>query len=92
MKLLSIVNIEKKQGDVPIYYRKDYLAQALFQKTLHHHEQVNVDIEFSVEMESTGDKKIEVHIQEDVDYPIMPLIHSLKKEIRQMESKGQIPW
>lgn len=92
MKLLSIENIEKKQGDVPIYYRKDYMALALFQKTLHHQEQINVDIEFSVEMEPTGNKKIDVKIGGDVDYPLMPLIHSLKKEIRHLESKGKIPW
>lgn len=92
MKLVSIDQIEKKQGDVPIYYRKDYQAQALFQRSLHQHEEVLLGIDFSIEMEPTGHKKVEVLITEDVDYPILPLLHSLKKEIKKMESEGNIPW
>lgn len=92
MKLLQIDQIEKKQGDVPIYYRKDYRAQAMFEKKLHHHEQLQLGIDFSIEMEPTGHKKVEVQILEDVDYPLMPLLHSLKKEIKRMEAEGHIPW
>jgi len=92
MKLISIDKIVQKQNDIPIYYRKDYQALALFERTMHHHEQVHLEFDFSIEMEPTGNKKVDVNITNDIDYPILPLMHSIKKEIRKMETEGNIPW
>ncbi|MDA3851273.1 MAG: hypothetical protein PF447_08350 [Spirochaetaceae bacterium] len=92
MKLLSIEQIIQKHQDVPIYYRKEYSAHALFERMVHHHEQVELNFEFGIEMEPSGQKKIDIKILDEVDYPIMPLIHSLKKEVKQQYEEGKISW
>jgi hypothetical protein len=73
MKLLSIEQIIQKHQDVPIYYRKEYSAHALFERMVHHHEQVELNFEFGIEMEPSGQKKIDIKILDEVDYPIMPI-------------------
>ncbi len=84
MKLISINNIEKK--DVPLYYRNEYDAQSEF--ILIGERTVKFPIFFSVEMAPTGEKKIDIKIKKSIDYPIVPIIKTLKSEIISMEKKG----
>ena len=84
MKLISINNVEKK--DVPLYYRNEYTANAEF--LLIGNNQIKTSISFSIEMIPTGEKNIEISLTESIDYPIVPIIKTLKSEIEKMEKEG----
>lgn len=84
MKLLSINNVSKKES--PIYYRNEYSAISVF--ILVGSESVNIPIFFSIEMAPTGHKTVEVNVLDKIDYPLVPILKSLKNEITSMEQKG----
>ena len=84
MRLVSINNIEKK--DVPLYYRNEYSADSAF--TLIGEKAVNIPITFSIEMAPTGEKNIDIQLKQSIDYPLVPLLRTLKEEISSMEKKG----
>lgn len=86
MQLLKIYNITKK--DIPIYYRNDYSAVSDF--SLIGNKIVTVALFFSIEMEPTGEKRINLQITDTVDYPIIPLFRALKEEIMNLEKKGEL--
>lgn len=89
MKLLGIKNIDPFKKDVPLYYRKDYSACGHFRKN--DGNQVSVVFHFSVETLATGDKEIRIHLQQAVDYPLIPVIRALKEEIQNIHSRGELP-
>jgi len=84
MKLVSINNIEKK--DVPLYYRNEYSADSDF--ILIGNNAVNIPIYFSIEMAPTGEKTIDIQFKKSIDYPLVPLLRTLKEKISSMEKKG----
>lgn len=84
MKLLAINNIVKK--DSPIYYRNEYSAVSDF--ILMGADAVNIPIFFSIEMAPTGEKTIDVQVTDKIDYPLVPVLRTLKEEITSMERKG----
>lgn len=86
MKLISINNIKKK--DVPLYYRNEYTAESEF--ILIGENIVIIPINFSVEMAPTGEKNIDIKIKQSIDYPIVPILRSLKEEISSLEKKGKL--
>lgn len=86
MQLLNIINIEKK--DVPIYYRNEYTAISEF--LLLGKSAISLPIFFSIEMAPTGEKSIDIKLKDKIDYPIVPILRLLKKEIMDMEQKGKL--
>lgn len=84
MKLLEINNITKK--DSPIYYRNEYSAHSNF--ILMGAESVIIPINFSIEMAPTGEKTIDIQVTDKIDYPLVPVLRSLREEIVSMEQKG----
>jgi len=86
MKLSEIVNIIKK--DVPLHYRNEYSASAVFDvpggKTLSRR------IEFIVEMSPIGSKDIRINFVDPIDYPLVPILKSLKDEIQSLDRKGSL--
>ncbi|MBB6478693.1 hypothetical protein [Spirochaeta isovalerica] len=84
MKLLAINNVTKK--DSPIYYRNEYNAKTEF--LLIGSETVSIPIFFSIEMAPTGEKTVEVKIMGKIDYPLVPILQIIKKEIISMEKEG----
>ena len=86
MKVIEIHDIIRK--DVPIYYRRIYSGVAtleLLGRRLEKH------IEFAVEIKPTGSKEISVTVQDDIDYPLLPLIKQLKEFVNAMERSGTLP-
>ncbi|MDC7219628.1 MAG: hypothetical protein PQJ59_06785 [Spirochaetales bacterium] len=88
LKLLSIDNIELQKSDVPLYYIKKYYANACFEEE--GNEPQCVPISFLVEMEPTGNKKINAKLKGDIDYPLLPLLKMLKEEIKVLDEKGKL--
>ena len=86
MKLLKIKNIEKR--NLPLYYRNEYIANSefiLFGETL-----IEIPLSFSIEMLPTGEKLIDIKLKDSVDYPIVPILKVLKKEILILEKEGNL--
>ncbi len=87
-KLISIENIELQKSDVPLYYIKKYYADAHFD--VEGSDPRIIPVSFILEMEPTGNKKINVKIKEEIDYPMLPLMKMLKDEIRLLDQKGKL--
>ncbi|MDC7224032.1 MAG: hypothetical protein PQJ60_09850 [Spirochaetales bacterium] len=88
LKLKNIDNIELQKSDVPLYYIKKYYGDACFEE-----EGKNpsvVPISFIIEMEPTGQKKINIKIKGEIHYPLLPVIKMLKDEIKILDEKGKL--
>jgi hypothetical protein len=86
MKVLEIRDIVRK--DVPIYYRMFYSGTArmeLINITVEH------QIDFSVEMLPTGDKKVLITPDKAIDYPLLPVLNELKSAIIALDADGKLP-
>jgi hypothetical protein len=86
MKVLEIRDIVRK--DVPIYYRMFYSGTArmeLINITVEH------QIDFSVEMLPTGDKKVLITHDKPIDYPLIPVLNELKAAIIALDADGKLP-
>ncbi len=83
MKVHGIEQISKK--DIPLYYRNEY--SGICRLDIMGDQQL-VPIEFSVEIQPTGDRVIDVRFLEKIDYPLVPVIKALKETIRSMEKDG----
>ena len=84
MKLSAISEIVKK--NVPLHYRNEYTAKAVFEAP--GGKQAVKRIEFVVEMSATGQKDIRINILDTIDYPLVPILKSLKDEIQVLDKKG----
>jgi hypothetical protein len=90
LALKQISDIELLKADVPLYYMTNYNAKAFFTDDNNNDQQF--DITFSLEMEATGFKKVEVQFKQDIDYPLLPLIKMLKEEVSRLDKEGKLPW
>jgi hypothetical protein len=52
---------------------------------------VETTIEFSLETKPTGAKEIVVTVQDDIDYPLVPLKAALKKAILALDRDAKLP-
>jgi len=86
MKLTEIVDIVKK--DIPLHYRNEYTANAVFD--LSEGKSLSRRIEFIVEMSPIGSKDIRINFVDPIDYPLVPVLKSLKDEIYQLDRKGSL--
>lgn len=86
MKLNQIADIVKK--NVPLHYRNEYTANAVFD--LSDGKRLSRKIEFVVEMSAIGSKDIRVNFVEPIDYPLVPVLKSLKEEIQVLDRKGSL--
>jgi len=86
MKLTEIADIVKK--NVALHYRNEYTARAVFEtgenKTL------SKRIEFVVEMSAIGSKDIRINFVDAIEYPLVPILKSLKDEIHLLDRKGSL--
>ncbi len=84
MKVIEIQNILKK--DMPLHYRNEYTGQVVFQAK--HSDKVIKRVEFSLEKIATGEFDVQIQFQDALDYPLIPVIKTLKEHILQMEKEG----
>jgi len=86
MKLTQIADIVKK--NVPLHYRNEYTANALFDAA--DGKSLSKRIEFVVEMSPIGSKDIRINFVDPIDYPLVPVLKSLKEEIQVLDRKGSL--
>jgi len=84
MRLIAIDEITKK--DTLIYYRNEYSGQATF--SLIAEKTASVRFQSTVEIKPTGEKDVQVELLDSIDYPLLPILKTLKEEIISIDRKG----
>jgi len=87
MKVLELRDIKKKESLV--HYRRVFTGSAVLE--LVQEKKVNKPVEFILEHTPTGKTNIQVQLLDDINYPLVPAIKSLKEYISDLESKGLLP-
>ena len=86
MRVVELANLQRE--DVQIFYIRKYAATAVLDLTAR---TANVDIEFSIEMNSFGNKEFSLSIKSPIDYPLIPIRKSLLEYITNLEQEGKLP-
>ncbi len=87
MDLIEIKNILKR--DVPLHYREDFSALAVFRDT-NTQQNLEIPVEFSLETNAFGNKSVEVSLKTSVDYPVDPLVELIKNHILSLDKVRKI--
>lgn len=86
MKVVELANLQRE--DVQIFYIRKYAATAVLELTAR---TANVDIEFSIEMNSFGNKDFTLSIKSQIDYPLIPIRKTILEYITNLEMEGKLP-
>ncbi|MDR1429664.1 MAG: hypothetical protein LBI85_05195 [Spirochaetaceae bacterium] len=86
MQVLDLRNIQHK--DSPIYYRRFYAGTIVMEIM---RQNVERDIEFTIETTPLGSKNIKVTFSGPVDYPMVPLLKEVKSYLDEFDRKGGLP-
>jgi hypothetical protein len=86
MKVVELQNLVRE--DVQIFYIRKYAATAVLDLTAR---TANVEIEFSIEMNSFGNKEISLSIKTQIDYPLIPIRKSIIEYLTNLENEGKLP-
>lgn len=86
MKVIELQNLVRE--DVQIFYIRKYAATAVLDLTAR---TANVEIEFSIEMNSFGNKEISLSIKTQIDYPLIPIRKSIIEYLTNLENEGKLP-
>ena len=81
-----MANLQRE--DVQIFYIRKYAATAVLDLTAR---TANVDIEFSIEMNSFGNKDFSLSIKSQIDYPLIPIRKTILEYITNLEQEGKLP-
>lgn len=86
MRVIELANLQRE--DVQIFYIRKYAATAVLDLTAR---TANVDIEFSIEMNSFGNKDFTLSIKSQIDYPLIPIRKTILEYITKLEQEGKLP-
>ena len=86
MKVAEIRDITRK--DIPIYYRRDFSGMMVLELL---GKNIEKRIEFSIETKPTGAKEIIVSGLDSIDYPLIPVLKSVKEKILDLDREGALP-
>ena len=86
MRIVEIKNIVRKE--LPIYYRRLYTGIAVMELI---NKPVEVPLNFQIEHTPLGQLEINLNLQAEVDYPLVPLYKELKKFVSDLDSGGKLP-
>ncbi len=86
MKILELKDLEREEGY--IYYRRNFSALAILEipgSTL------EAPVEFCIETSPLGEKTIELNINNNINYPLLPVKKALKEYILLQDTEGKLP-
>ena len=86
MRVVELANLQRE--DVQIFYIRKYAATAVLDLTAR---TASVDIEFSIEMNSFGNKDFTLSIKSPIDYPLIPIRKTILEYITNLEMEGKLP-
>jgi hypothetical protein len=84
--ILAITDISRKENF--IYYRREFTGNALYDFP---GSKKSGLIEFSIETAATGKKNVQIRLLDPVDYPVLPVVKSLKDFILYLDNEGKLP-
>jgi hypothetical protein len=84
--VLAIDDIVRKENF--IYYRREFSGKALYDLPGRKH---TGQIEFVIETAPTGKKEIQIKLVDSVDYPLLPVMSTLKQYIMELDRDGRLP-
>ena len=86
MRVVEIRNICREEGS--IYYLRKFKGDAVIELPGGDFE---MPVEFCIETDPLGAKKIDIIISESINYPVVPIKSALKTYIITADSKGKQP-
>ncbi|MCX7024042.1 MAG: hypothetical protein NT080_05410 [Spirochaetes bacterium] len=86
MKVVELRNINRKEG--PLYYRREYKADAIVEFMSR---PSSKPIEFVIEHRAVGGCAVHVSMLEDLEYPLVPFVSTLKLYILELDKLGALP-
>lgn len=86
MRLIKLINIQRKE--TPIYYRKEYNAEAILEFL---EKNLGIAIEFVVEHKPVGGVDVRVTLLDELDYPLLPVVNTIKNHILELQEQGSLP-
>ncbi len=86
MKVIEIKNLKKKE--IPLHYRNEYSASVVFETN----KQIKLEkrCEFILERSAIGSIDISVNLLDDLEYPLIPAIRTLKQYILNLDKEGKL--
>ena len=86
MRVVEIRNIRREESG--IYYLRKFKGEAVIELPGGDFE---MPVEFCIETDPLGAKKIDIIISESINYPVVPIKSALKTYIITADSKGKLP-
>jgi len=86
MEIVELRDLTRKQS--PVQYRRHYSAQAVVQYA---EQEEAASVEFVLEHTAAGEVSVQLQIKDEVNYPLVPVIRSLKKHIQNLDRTGRLP-
>lgn len=86
MKVLELENLQREEGQ--IFYIRKYSCHAILQLP------TNIEklpLKFIIEMDPLGNKSINLNMDNNVNYPLIPLKKALLEFIMNEEREGKLP-
>ncbi|MEW5814146.1 MAG: hypothetical protein AB1798_01960 [Spirochaetota bacterium] len=72
-----------------MHYRNEFTGSAVFRTR--EAKKVEKKFEFALEHTPNGTLNIKINLLEDLDYPLVPIIKTLKSHIVELSRKGKLP-
>ena len=86
MKVIEIQNLLKK--DIPLHYRNEYSGDIILETN--QAVTLKKKLEFSLERRATGDLDIQIQFKDEIEYPLIPVIKTVKDFIIKLEKEGDL--
>ena len=86
MRVIEIKDVRRK--DIPLYYRREFSCSAVLELL---HARTEKPVEFIIEQKPSGGYDVSVTVLEEIDYPLVPIVSTLKTFILDLDKKGSLP-
>ncbi len=86
MEVKQLIHITREEDG--LYYRRKFYAEAEIQLPT---QIIKTPITFCIEKGALGKTSIDVFLNEDINYPVLPITNSIKKIVNSYDSEGKLP-
>lgn len=86
MKIVELKDLQREEGQ--IFYLRKYKTKVVVDLPI---SQEEVPISFTIETDPFGKKNIELSIEKQINYPLLPLKKAIKDFILAEDLQGRLP-
>ncbi|AHH10341.1 hypothetical protein bcCo53_000180 [Borrelia coriaceae] len=86
MEFISLDNVKKQ--DSPIYYRRVYFADTLYE---YKGSREIKKVKFIIEVTPLGERHITIDFVDPLNYPVLSLMMAIKRHVIDLDIKGELP-